>query len=250
MTPDPKFLDRHKRHLMLKEIGGAGVQRLAAGSVSIIGAGALGGPCAMYLAAAGVGTIELWDDDFVERSNLQRQIQFTESDIGHSKVDVLSQRLSAQNSDITIVSQKQRFLSASIPIGDVLIDASDNFETRFVLNACADTLERPLVHGAASGWVGQSAVFVSGCIPETPCYQCWVPEIPPDAAGCDEIGVVGPVTGMVATQLATSALSWLVDKTQVSHSQLYLFDGLSGRHRQLKIRKDSACPICNSGNAK
>lgn len=242
---DENFLERHKRHLMLKEIGGPGVQKLAAGSVSIIGAGALGGPCAMYLAAAGVGTIEIWDDDVVDRSNLQRQIQFGEADIGRAKTDVLAERLVRQNSSIQIITQNQRFSSAHSPTGDVLIDASDNFATRYALNEAAHGGNKFLIHGAAAGWAGQSAVFSSGIIKDAPCYQCWVPETPPDAEGCDEIGVAGPMTGMVATQMAVSAMLCIIDPSRVRHSQLYLFDGLSGLHRQLQLRKDTACSICN-----
>ena len=169
----PEELDRHARHIMLKEIGGPGVQALRGASVSIVGAGALGGPCAMYLAASGVGMVELWDDDLVERSNLQRQVQFNDADIGALKVDMLADRLSAMNPEIEVRVMRERFDTGAEPTGELLIDASDNFETRFALNALAHGFGRRLVSGAAIGWAGQVGVFASGLMPKAPCYRCF-----------------------------------------------------------------------------
>ncbi|MEQ9315831.1 MAG: HesA/MoeB/ThiF family protein, partial [Henriciella sp.] len=198
MALTPEQLDRHKRHILLKEIGGPGVQKLLAAKVSIIGAGALGGPCAMYLAAAGVGEIELWDNDLVDRSNLQRQVQFTENDIGNPKTARLAERLKAAAPDCRVAQRQTRWNEAYKLSGSILIDASDNFETRFALNQAAHATGRYLVSGAASRWTGQVSVFASGVVDDAPCYRCFVPETPPDAEACEDVGVVGPVTGIVA----------------------------------------------------
>src|SRR3990167_4080208 len=154
MSLTPEEIDRHRRHILLKEIGGAGVQKLRAASVSIIGAGALGGPCALYLAAAGVGRIELWDDDSVDRSNLQRQIQFADADAGASKVERLAARLSAIDPTLTIHAIARRYSVDDHPAGDILVDASDNFGTRFALNRLPHPTPRPPGAGAARGRAG------------------------------------------------------------------------------------------------
>jgi molybdopterin-synthase adenylyltransferase len=162
MSLTPGDIERHKRHILLKEIGGPGVQKLRAASVSVIGAGALGGPCVLYLAAAGVGHIELWDDDTVERSNLQRQIQFADRDTGAGKAATLAARLRAIDPVLTITAHARRYADGDAPAGEILVDASDNFPTRFSLNRFAHASRRPLVSGAASGWTGQVGVFASG----------------------------------------------------------------------------------------
>ncbi|MEM7660846.1 MAG: HesA/MoeB/ThiF family protein [Pseudomonadota bacterium] len=237
-------LDRHKRHILLKEIGGPGVQKLAGASVSIVGAGALGGPCAMYLAAAGVGSIEIWDDDRVDRSNLQRQVQFTESDIGTDKSHTLGERLLAQNDSVSIKCRIERFDEGAKLQGDILIDATDNYETRFALNKIAHETGRLLVHGAAARWTGQISVFASGVRKGAPCYQCWVPEAPPEAEACDDVGVAGPVTGIVATHMALETLKLITGAGDPLIGHLMLLDGLSGEVRRLRLRADPQCPVC------
>lgn len=245
MSLSPEDIDRHRRHILLKEIGGPGVQKLRAASVSIIGAGALGGPAALYLAAAGVGRIELWDDDHVERSNLQRQIQFTEGDTGAGKAEVLAARLAALDPSLSIIARAQRFGEGDAPTGDILIDASDNFETRFALNRLAHMTARPMVSGAASGWSGQVGVFASGVAPGAPCYQCWVPEIPPAAAGCDEVGVVGAVTGLTGSMMALEAVKCITGAGESLTGRILLIDGLQGETRTLRLRRDFQCPVCS-----
>ncbi|MEL7129351.1 MAG: HesA/MoeB/ThiF family protein [Pseudomonadota bacterium] len=239
-------IDRHKRHLLLKEIGGPGVQKLTSASVSIVGAGALGGPCAMYLAAAGIGKIEIVDDDVVDRSNLQRQVQFTEADIGRKKAETLAARLLAQNQSTVVLPRVARFQPGDALLGDVVIDATDNFETRFALNALAHLTERPLVSGAAARWNGQVSVFASGVRVGTPCYQCWVPALPPEPEACDTIGVVGPVTGLVGTRMALETIKWIVGTNSLLIERLWLVDGLSGETRTVKLTRDPACPVCAS----
>jgi len=239
-------IDRHKRHILLKEIGGPGVQKLRAASVSIIGAGALGGPCALYLAAAGVGRIELWDDDHVDRSNLQRQIQFADADTGAGKAATLAARLRAIDPALTITAQACRFTDGDAPAGEILVDASDNFATRFALNRLAHTSRRPLVSGAASGWTGQVGVFASGCVADAPCYQCWVPEAPPAAEACDEVGVVGPVTGLTGSAMALEVIKLITGAGEPLIGRLLLIEGLAANLRTLTLRRDLQCPVCKA----
>lgn len=237
-------LERHKRHILLKEIGGPGVQKLNQASVSIIGAGALGGPCALYLAAAGVGQIELWDDDTVDRSNLQRQVQFADADIGAAKTDVLGARLKALNPDLEVHARQARFAETEQPTGSILIDATDNFETRFALNRLAHKTTRYLVSGAASRWTGQVSVYASGVNPGQPCYQCFVPDTPPDAEACEDVGVVGALTGMVGTRMALEAVKLITGAGEPLIGRLLLIDGLSGDSRVLKLRPNPDCLVC------
>jgi molybdopterin-synthase adenylyltransferase len=246
MSLTPEEIDRHRRHILLKEIGGPGVQKLRAASVSIIGAGALGGPCALYLAAAGVGQIEIWDDDTVERSNLQRQIQFGAADAGAGKADRLAERLRAIDPHLTVRNVARRFTPDETPAGDILIDASDNFETRFALNRFAHSHRRLLVSGAASGWTGQVSVFASGVQDDAPCYQCWVPESPPAAEACDEVGVAGPVTGITGSAMALETLKLITGAGTPLIGRIQLIDGLSGTSRMVRLTRDASCPVCHA----
>ena len=244
MALTPEQLDRHKRHILLKEIGGPGVQRLTAAKVSIVGAGALGGPCAMYLAAGGVGEIELWDNDLVDRSNLQRQVQFTEADIGKPKVQRLAERLKSAAPDCQVTERQQRWNEAYRLDGSIVIDATDNFETRFALNQAAHATGRYLVSGAASRWTGQVSVFASGVKPDAPCYQCFVPEMPPDAEACEDVGVVGPVTGIVASHMALEVLKLITGAGSPLIGRVLLLDGLGGVSRTVTLHPDTECPVC------
>ncbi len=244
MSLSPDQIERHKRHILLKEIGGPGVAKLRGARVSIIGAGALGGPCALYLAAAGVGEIELWDDDAVDRSNLQRQIQFTDADLGRSKAKLLSERLTALNPDVQVTVQEARFSATHQASGDLLIDATDNFESRFLLNRLAHDTARYLVSGAASRWSGQVAVYASGCLPDAPCYRCFVPEMPPEAEACDEVGVIGALTGMVGSSMALEAVKLIVGTGDALIGRLLIIDGLTSETRVLKLRPNPDCSVC------
>ncbi|AXE66066.1 putative molybdopterin biosynthesis protein MoeB [Hyphomonas polymorpha PS728] len=245
MSLSPEDLDRHRRHILLKEIGGPGVAKLRAASVSIIGAGALGGPAALYLAAAGIGQIELWDDDRVERSNLQRQIQFTESDTGAEKAVQLARRITALDPAIHVDIKNERFADGAAPSGNILIDATDNFQTRFLLNKFAHANGRYLVSGAASGWSGQVSVFASGLVAEAPCYACWIPEMPPAAEACDEVGVVGAITGMTGSTMALEAVKLITGAGEPLIGRILLIDGLRCQMRTVGLRRDSQCPVCS-----
>jgi molybdopterin/thiamine biosynthesis adenylyltransferase len=242
----PEALERHKRHILLKEIGGPGVAKLRDAKVSIIGAGALGGPCALYLAAAGVGQIELWDDDSVDRSNLQRQVQFGEADIGRAKVEVLAERLEALNPGVRVLQFRDRFGPEAQPTGSILIDATDNFPTRFLLNRMAHQSQLYLVSGAASRWSGQVSVYASGLHDNAPCYQCFVPEEPPEAEACDEVGVVGALTGMIGTAMALETVKLIAGAGQPLIGRLQIFDGLSGQNRVVKLRPNPDCQVCSA----
>jgi len=237
-------LERHKRHILLKEIGGPGVQKLGAARVSLVGAGALGGPCALYLAAAGVGEIEIWDDDEVDRSNLQRQVQFSDGDVGSAKAETLGARLVALNPDISVVSRAARFDDQTDLTGEILIDGTDNFETRFVLNRLAHRSGRYLVSGAASRWSGQVSVYGSGCAQGLPCYQCLVPELPPEAEACDEVGVVGALTGLVGGHMAMEVIKLITGAGTPLFGRLLIVDGLTSENRVLKLHPNPDCLVC------
>lgn len=240
------FLTRHKRHILLREIGGPGVQRLKAARISLIGAGALGGPCALYLAAAGCGRIEIWDDDRIDLSNLQRQIQFTSREVGAAKAETLAARLRAIDPSLDICVRDQRFGAGAGPDGDLLIDASDNFPTRFALNRLAHDSGRMLVSGAALGWQGQCSVFASGVVEDAPCYACLVPGTPPDPADCEREGVVGPVTGIIGARMALEAIKLITGAGEPLVGRLFRFDGLNGHGRIATLRRDPACKVCSA----
>jgi len=246
MTLSREDLERHTRHILLKEVGGPGIAKLQNASVSLIGAGALGGPCALYLAAAGVGQIEIWDDDTVDRSNLQRQVQFEDAQIGGSKADLLASRLRALNPSIETIVEPARFVSGRTPRGDILIDATDNYPTRFALNRLAHGSGRMMVHGAAARWTGQASVFASGMQKGSPCYNCWVPEEPPEAEHCDEVGVVGPVTGMIGTRMALETIKLITGAGSPLIGKLWLLDGLQGEGRTIKLPVDPECSTCSA----
>ena len=246
MALTPQDLERHRRHILLKEIGGPGLQKLQAAHVAIIGAGALGGPCALYLAAAGCGRIDIHDDDAVDLSNLQRQVQFDADDIGLGKAARLASRLNALDPSLSVRAIDRRFEAGDRPEGDLIIDATDNFETRFALNALAHESGRCLVSGAATGWSGQVGVFASGAEAGAPCYRCFVPEMPGDGEDCSTIGVVGAITGIVGARMALEALKLIVAAGTPLIGRLWVFDGLAGEGRTVRLRPDPECPVCSA----
>ncbi|MFW2344530.1 MAG: HesA/MoeB/ThiF family protein, partial [Brevundimonas mediterranea] len=183
-------VERYARHLVLSEIGGPGQQALKRARVLIVGAGGVGAPAALYLAAAGVGTLGLIDDDVVGLSNLQRQIAFSTPELGRPKVEAAAERLGGLNPHVTIQTFAERLTpdNAADRIGgfDIVLDGTDDFETRLIVNAACVAAGKPLVSGALGRWSGQVGVFAG-----RPCYQCLVPEVPPDAETCARVGVVG-----------------------------------------------------------
>jgi molybdopterin/thiamine biosynthesis adenylyltransferase len=254
MSLTPQQLERYARHIMLREVGGPGQQRLLAAHAALVGLGALGGPAAMYLAAAGVGKLTLIDDDSVSLSNLQRQVLFETMDVGRPKTTAALDRLSALNPDARIEVRNTRLDAGNATTllagADIVLDGSDSFATRFDVNAACHELGIALVSGAVGRWSAQAGVFKSGLTrgkpigERLPCYRCFVSEAPEDAEMCATVGVVGPLTGMVAGRMALEAVKEIAGAGQSLAGRLWLFDGLSGDSRTVKLPADPKCPVC------
>jgi molybdopterin-synthase adenylyltransferase len=238
-------LDRYARHLVLKEIGGMGQLRLKAAKVALIGAGGIGAPAGLYLAAAGVGTIGLIDDDEVSLSNLQRQVLYATSQVGAPKVEAAAARLKSLNPHTDVIGHAVRLTevnAAEILSGyDLIIDGCDNFETRFLVNRICVAQNKPLVSAALGRWSGQLAVFEA-----KPCYQCFVPEIPPDAETCERVGVVGALAGVMGAMAALEAIKLITGAGMALKGQLLIYEGLTGQSRTLRIGADPACKVCGN----
>ncbi len=246
MTPDA--LKRYARHLVLKEIGGPGQQALIESKVVIIGAGGLGGPVGLYLAAAGVGQITIIDDDVIEASNLQRQVQFVHTDIGMEKAVVMADTLDDLNPDVKAVGKRERLTSRNarslISGHDIVIDGTDSFETRFNVNRACLAEQLALVSGALGRFNGQVSIFSSDG--NGPCYQCLVPDIPPDAATCEQVGVVGALAGVVGSMMALETIKLITGAGEPLTGRLWIYDGLKADSRTVKLTKDPNCPACSS----
>jgi molybdopterin/thiamine biosynthesis adenylyltransferase len=236
---------RYARHILLKEIGGPGQQRLKAATVAIVGAGGLGAPAALYLAAAGVGRLRLIDDDAVSLDNLQRQVIFRGDDVGASKVERAQAALAALNDNVAVEIESQRLTDANAAYllrgADVALDGTDDFETRFAVNAAARELGAPLVSGAVGRWDGQVSVFARG----GPCYRCFVPETPPDAETCARVGVVGALTGVIGSMMALEAIKLIAQAGEPLIGRVMFFDGLGGHARTSALPRDPSCPVCS-----
>ena len=244
---DPTLL-RYSRQIMLPELGIEGQQRLGDSHVLIIGLGGLGSPAAMYLAAAGIGTLTLVDDDVVDLSNLQRQVVHTTARIGMPKTESAAVALTALNPDTEIHRQTQRLhddgLRAAVADADVVVDCSDNFATRFALNAACQALRTPLVSGAAIRWDGQISVFNGQ--PGGPCYRCLYPHDGEEELRCSENGVVAPLVGIIGTMQALEAIKLIADVGVSLSGRLLVLDGLRMQWRELRLRADPACPVCSA----
>jgi molybdopterin/thiamine biosynthesis adenylyltransferase len=244
-------LDRHARHVLLKEIGGAGQQRLARATVALVGMGGLGAPAALYLAAAGVGRLVLIDPDVVELSNLQRQVLYATADLGRSKVQAAGEALAALDPavqlDLKAQALTQETADGLLAGCDVVLDGTDRFAVRFAVNDACHRLGIPLVSGAVGRWEGQVGVFASGVDPAAPCYRCLVPDEPPGAALCAELGVVGALTGVVGSMMALEAVKLLTGAGQPLAGRLWVYDGLAGTSRTVKLAKDPHCLCCGPG---
>jgi adenylyltransferase/sulfurtransferase len=234
---------------MLPDFDIAGQQRLIEATVLLIGLGGLGSPIALYLGAAGVGRLILVDDDEVDDSNLQRQIAHTEQDLGLNKAQSAAQAITSLNSDTTITVIEERLedepMRRQIQSADLVIDATDNFATRYKINALCWDAQTPLVSGAAIRWEGQIAVF-DPRKPESPCYQCLYPnrESPAANLNCSENGVIAPLVGVIGSCQALEAIKFLagVGASLVGHCMI--FDGKYMEWRKLKLPKTENCPIC------
>lgn len=239
-------IQRYARHLVLKEIGGPGQNKLQSSKAVIVGAGGLGGPAGLYLAAAGLGEITIIDDDIVEVSNLQRQVQFLDADLDKPKAETTAEKLKAMNPEIKVNHHHGRLglknAKDLLSGHDIILDGTDSFETRFLINEVSLALNLPLVSGAIGRFDGQVSLFNSG--PDTPCYQCLVPAIPPHAQTCSEVGVVGALAGIVGSMMALETIKWVTGAGQNLSGRLWVFDGLSSESRTVKLSKDPNCPVC------
>jgi sulfur-carrier protein adenylyltransferase/sulfurtransferase len=251
---DQDFAERYSRHLRLPEVGLEGQRRLEAARVLLLGAGGLGSPAAFYLAAAGVGSLRLVDDDLVERSNLQRQVLHTEARIGSPKVESAAATLSALNPRTQIEAVRERADSANVERlldgVDVVIDGADNFPARYLLNDACVKLGKPLVYGAVHRFEGQASVFDAGRNRgQAPCYRCLFPEPPPPEAApnCAEAGVLGVLPGVVGLLQATEAIKIVLGLGEPLVGRLLQFDALSMRFRETRLRADPDCPVCAPG---
>jgi molybdopterin/thiamine biosynthesis adenylyltransferase len=254
MSFSDEEVERYARHLVLREIGGPGQQKLKAARVLIVGLGGLGAPAALYLAAAGVGVLGLLDPDHVSLSNLQRQVLYGAEDVGRGKALTAGLRLSGLNPEIEIEPLPDR-LTADNARGlvrdfDVVLDGSDNFETRFAVNAACVAEGKPLVSGAIGRWSGQVGVFAAGLTRgrpldrRQPCYRCLVPDIPPDAETCSAVGVVGALAGVVGSVMALEAIKLITSAGEPLLGRLLLYDGLEGDSRTVRLNPDPGCPVC------
>lgn len=245
------FLERYSRHFRLPQVGEAGQRRLQASRVLLIGAGGLGSPVALYLAAAGVGQMRLVDDDVVDRSNLQRQVLHTEASVGQPKVDSARQRLLALNPQLQLETVQARATSGNIDAlmagVDVVVDGSDNFPLRYLLNDACIKHARPLVYAAIERFAGQVSVFDAGRQRGVaPCYRCLFPEPPlgDEAPNCADAGVLGVLPGIAGLLQATEVLKLLLGIGEPLTGRLLRFDALGMRFAQSVVRPDTACAVC------
>ncbi len=247
LTPDE--LRRYRRHLSLPDIGVDGQARLKTARVLLVGAGGLGSPAAIYLAAAGVGTLGLVDPDTVDESNLQRQILHGADDVGRAKLDSAAATLHAINPLVAVEPHAAALTAANaadiIPDYDLIIDGTDNFATRYLINDACVLLGKPNCYGSVLRFQGQAAVFAH---PDGPCYRCLYPTPPPadDIPDCAAAGVLGVLPGVIGMIQATEAIKLLLDLGQPLVGRVLLYDALALQFRQLKLKRDPECPVCGT----
>ncbi len=247
MSLSEEQIERYSRQILLPKVGGKGQEKLLASKVLVIGAGGLGSPVAAYLAGAGVGTLGIVDSDIVELNNLHRQIIYTSDDVGKKKAEVAQARLQKVNSDIKVVPHVLRLTSANI-MGvikdyDIIVDGSDNFPTRYLVNDACVLAKKTLVHGAFFKFEGQAMVIKPG---EGPCYRCMFAEPPPPGAipSCQEAGVLGALAGVIGLIQATETLKLILGIGEPLIGKLIIFNALEMGFRKVKVPKDKNCPVC------
>ena len=240
-------MQRYARHIILPEVGEQGQQQLLKGRALLVGAGGLGCPTALYLAAAGVGKIGLVDADVVDKSNLQRQVLFGESDIGRPKVEAARDRLLDLNPGIEVRTHYE-FLSShnvfDVMDGyDIIVNGCDNFPTRYLVNDAAVMKGKPVVDGSIFRFEGQATVYVPG---EGPCYRCLYPEPPPpgEVPSCAEGGVLGVLPGIIGLMQATEVVKLILGEGRSLVGRVLLYDAMEMKFRELKLRRDDKCPVC------
>jgi molybdopterin-synthase adenylyltransferase len=251
MTPEER--ERYARHILLREVGGQGQQKLLAARVLVVGAGGLGSPILSYLAAAGVGTIGISDEDTVALSNLQRQTIFRTEDVGRDKAQAAMDAVARLNPHVKtrahprITNDNAREIVAGY---DLVVEGVDNFAARYALNRACLSEKKPLVSAAVGRFEGQLSTFKPFADPGVlPCYRCLVPEEPPrdSQVNCAEEGVMGAVTGVMGTLAAMEALKEILSLGEGLAGRLMLYDGLGGAFRTVRLPADSACPDCGVG---
>jgi molybdopterin/thiamine biosynthesis adenylyltransferase/rhodanese-related sulfurtransferase len=249
--------ERYSRHILLPEVGEVGQAKLLQSKVLLLGAGGLGSPAALYLAAAGVGTLGVIDADVVDESNLQRQIIHASSRVGTPKVESAAKTIAELNRDVKVVPYKERLTSANIDRifqdYEVVVDGTDNFPTRYLVNDASVWLGKPVVHGSIFRFDGQVTTFVPpkaakklGLSEPGPCYRCLYPEPPPPhlAPSCQEAGVLGILCGIIGTLEATEAIKLLLGKGTTLKGRLLTYDSLKLTFRELRLRRAPNCPVC------
>jgi sulfur-carrier protein adenylyltransferase/sulfurtransferase len=252
MSGFPAFTEdqvlRYSRHIILPKIGAVGQSKLMEARVLCVGAGGLGSPAAMYLAAAGVGTVGIVDFDRVDLTNLQRQLLHDTDDVGRPKVDSAAERLNDINPEVNVVKHNVVLSSANafdiLGQYDVVVDGSDNFPVRYLVNDATQMLGKPLVYGSIYQFDGQASVFMPG--PQTPCYRCLFPEPPPPGTvpSCAEGGVFGVLPGIIGSIQAVEAIKIITGVGQPLVGRLLLFDALDMDFTSVKLRWDPNCPVC------
>jgi adenylyltransferase/sulfurtransferase len=240
-------VQRYSRHLIMPEVGIEGQRKLKAARVLCVGAGGLGAPASMYLAAAGVGTLGLVDFDAVDASNLHRQVIYDTTDVGKRKLDAARDRLKAMNSSVNVVTHELALTSKNaldvLKDYDIILDGTDNFQTRYLVNDACVLLGKPNAYGSIFRFDGQASVFA---VKGGPCYRCLYPEPPPPGLvpSCAEGGVLGVLPGVIGVIQATEAIKLILGSGQPLIGRLLLYDALQMRFRELKLRRDPECPIC------
>ena len=248
MTQDQAI--RYARHTMLPEVGEAGQVKLLKSKVLCLGAGGLGSPAGFYLAAAGVGTMGIIDDDVVDASNLQRQILHSTDRVGMAKVESAQKAIRGLNPDVKVVPYKTRLTSENVmeilKDYDVIVDGVDNFPTRYLLNDAALKLGKPVVHASIYRFEGQVTCFIPN---QGPCYRCLYPQPPPPdmAPSCQEAGVLGVLPGVVGVLQATEAVKIILGVGKTLAGRLLMYDALGTKFREMKLRRDPQCPTCGDG---
>lgn len=248
----PLQRERYLRHILLKEVGGQGQQKLLSARVLIIGAGGIGAPLIQYLAAAGVGTIGIADDDDIALSNLQRQVIYGTDDVGAPKTERAEAAIRRLNPDVTVVGRRLRIDAANAREAfndyDVIAEGIDSFEGRYAINRAAIAARKPLVSAAVGRFEAQLSLFKPFAGPGLPCYRCLAPEPPPreEAITCAEHGVLGPVAGVAGALAAMEVLKELLSIGEGLAGRLLLYDGLRGDARTVRLPADPECPDCGA----